>query len=324
MVVYRIVAASVVLLSLIGCQTTSGESYRFNPAVTPQSSGFMAVGQRVVAPLGYLVFCRESPTECAPASRLNAMAPASAEGASGVAAPPPTSLVVMSAKPAVRRTSADWKLDGEIVPAPRPHRLTIGQVQADAVPVAKLDLGLLAARAGPETETVDQNSSTVGATARVRSVESPKLLTATRWHELTSINSQVNDQVRAVRDDVLYQRAEWWSYPTDNAGDCEDYVLMKRKLLIAKGWPASSLLITVAKQWNGEGHAVLVVVTSQGEFVLDNMQSEVVSWRDAPYQWVSRQSRADPNKWVNLDPARMIGQSSIMQAAAMESPGNSS
>jgi len=80
---------------------------------------------------------------------------------------------------------------------------------------------------------------------------------------------------------------------------------MKQKLLIERGWAAESLLITVVREWNGDGHAVLLVKTDRGEFVLDNKNWEVVAWQDAPYQWIKRQSRERPFIWVNLDSRTM-------------------
>ena len=57
---------------------------------------------------------------------------------------------------------------------------------------------------------------------------------------------------------------EKWSYPDDGYGDCEDYVLLKRRLLAARGFPESTLLITVVRDENNEGHAVLTVRTDRG------------------------------------------------------------
>ncbi|MDO9125873.1 MAG: transglutaminase-like cysteine peptidase [Parvibaculum sp.] len=126
-------------------------------------------------------------------------------------------------------------------------------------------------------------------------------LTPESWAELNKVNNYVNNTVPQVSDYALYDRAEWWAYPDANGGDCEDFALMKRKLLIERGWAAENLLVAVVREWNGEGHAVLVVKTDRGEFVLDNKNWEIVAWSDAPYQWIKRQSRERPYIWVNLD-----------------------
>lgn len=132
----------------------------------------------------------------------------------------------------------------------------------------------------------------------------PVHLSTDKWLELNHVNDYVNRTVRPVDDLALHNRAEWWSYPTANGGDCEDYALLKRKLLIERGWPANSLLLSVVKQWDGAGHAVLLAVTQQGEYVLDNQSWEVSLWADAPYTWIKRQSRHHPYVWVNLDADR--------------------
>ena len=126
-------------------------------------------------------------------------------------------------------------------------------------------------------------------------------MTPEKWTELNRVNDYVNRTVPQVSDMALYERAEWWAYPDARGGDCEDFALEKRKLLIERGWTAENLLVSVVREWNGDGHAVLLVRTDRGEFVLDNKNWEVVVWSDAPYQWIKRQSEKRPYIWVNLD-----------------------
>ncbi len=126
-------------------------------------------------------------------------------------------------------------------------------------------------------------------------------LTTDRWHDLIMINNYVNQSVLPVTDKELYGRIEHWTYP-NSKGDCEDYVLLKRRLLMQKGWPASSLLITVVLDENDEGHAILTARTAQGDFLLDNKNQSVMSWNQSPYRFVKRQSYRDPQTWVSLIP----------------------
>jgi predicted transglutaminase-like cysteine proteinase len=125
------------------------------------------------------------------------------------------------------------------------------------------------------------------------------VLSPARLRELVDVNAKVNREVIPVTDQSLYGVAELWTYP-EGSGDCEDYVLLKRRLLIDRGWPASSLLITVVRDANGDGHAVLTVTTTAGDLVLDNQDTEIRAWRDTPYDYLKRQSRTDPNAWVSL------------------------
>ena len=124
-------------------------------------------------------------------------------------------------------------------------------------------------------------------------------LTEGLWQQLLVVNAGVNTAVVPVTDQDLYQVAEFWTYP-NGYGDCEDYALAKRRELIASGWPASTLLIAVVKQANGEGHAVLMVRTDRGDLVLDNQVGSVDLWSATPYKFVKRQSQADAGKWVDM------------------------
>jgi predicted transglutaminase-like cysteine proteinase len=119
------------------------------------------------------------------------------------------------------------------------------------------------------------------------------------WQKLLQVNANWNAAVTPVTDEDLYQTAEFWTYP-NGYGDCEDYVLAKRRDLIDAGWPASTLLIAVVKQPNGEGHAVLLVRTDRGDLVLDNQVGSIDLWSNTPYKFIKRQSQADAGKWVDM------------------------
>ena len=126
--------------------------------------------------------------------------------------------------------------------------------------------------------------------------------TPARLAELDLINRLVNSQIAPVEDIEQYGREEVWTLATTGRGDCEDYVLVKRKRLIAMGWPPSALLITVVLDENNQGHAVLTARMSLGDVVLDNKHNELVGWSDTPYTYIMRQSYLDPNSWVSLAP----------------------
>ncbi len=124
-------------------------------------------------------------------------------------------------------------------------------------------------------------------------------LTAARLSELDAINRKVNAAIQPVTDQELYGVEEKWTYPVDK-GDCEDYVLLKRRMLIDAGWPRQALLITVVRDLKGDGHAVLTVVTDRGDYALDNQAEDVKPWFDTGYTYIKRQSQVDPNLWVLL------------------------
>jgi predicted transglutaminase-like cysteine proteinase len=118
--------------------------------------------------------------------------------------------------------------------------------------------------------------------------------------ELDDINRAVNRSVEPATDSEIYGISEYWTLPGAR-GDCEDYALLKRKLLMQRGWPSSALLLTVVRDEKGEGHAVLTARTAQGDFILDNKVDDVKLWNKSGYEFVMRQSYIDPRVWVSLD-----------------------
>jgi predicted transglutaminase-like cysteine proteinase len=130
------------------------------------------------------------------------------------------------------------------------------------------------------------------------------VLTPKAWKDLGQINKWVNESVWPITDMDHWGEVERWNYPDDGYGDCEDYVLLKRKLLLQAAWPRQALLITVVRDRNGDGHAVLTVKTDKGEFILDNQSPEILLWSETGYHFVKRQSQNDPNTWIGLGDPR--------------------
>jgi predicted transglutaminase-like cysteine proteinase len=136
-------------------------------------------------------------------------------------------------------------------------------------------------------------------------------LTSAKFRELAEVNETVNDAVAPVTDLELYGKVEMWTYPQGGKGDCEDYVLLKRRTLMQRGWPESTLLITVVRDENNEGHAVLTVRTDEGDFVLDNKRREVLQWAATSYTFIKRQSERNPLVWISLLPPELAPQPQI-------------
>lgn len=130
------------------------------------------------------------------------------------------------------------------------------------------------------------------------------VLTTKAWKELARINKWVNETVRPITDLEHWGVVERWNYPDDGYGDCEDYVLLKRRMLMQAGWPRQALLITVVRDRKGDGHAVLTVRTDKGELILDNQNADILLWTETGYRFVKRQSQHDPNVWVTLGDQR--------------------
>ncbi len=131
-----------------------------------------------------------------------------------------------------------------------------------------------------------------------------------RWLDLIVVNRSVNQRIRPATDREMHGVEERWSLPTDR-GDCEDYVLLKRHELKRRGWPASALLVTVVRDEEGEGHAVLTVRTDRGELVLDNKVDVIRPWYETSYTYVKRQATVDAARWLRIDDRADLPVSSI-------------
>jgi predicted transglutaminase-like cysteine proteinase len=126
-------------------------------------------------------------------------------------------------------------------------------------------------------------------------------LGARQWELVRRVNAAVNAGIAPASDEQVYGEAEHWDYPATR-GDCEDYALLKQRYLEALGLPRSSLLLTVVLDDQQEGHAVLTLATSEGDFILDNRRDVVRRWSDSDYTFLKRQSQRDPRDWVALVP----------------------
>lgn len=125
-------------------------------------------------------------------------------------------------------------------------------------------------------------------------------LTAAAFQKIEAVNVRVNAKVDPVSDAEHAGVPDAWDYPGDGKGDCEDYALLKRRMLMEAGFPRAALLMSVVKDEHGDGHAVLMVRTSRGDFILDNLADEVKPWSRTGYRFVKRQSQEDPNVWVSI------------------------
>lgn len=128
----------------------------------------------------------------------------------------------------------------------------------------------------------------------------PVKLTDGLLKKIADVNLAVNRAIRPMNDRDIYGQEEVWTYPVDGVGDCEDYVLEKRRRLNAAGISLSNLLITVVRKRDGEGHAVLTVRTDRGDFILDNLNNDVKLWSHTGYTYLKRQASNHTGRWVSL------------------------
>jgi predicted transglutaminase-like cysteine proteinase len=132
-------------------------------------------------------------------------------------------------------------------------------------------------------------------TREAESVEmTPKL-----WKTLVTLNTRVNREIEAVTDQDHWGVVDRWDLPEDGRGDCEDYALLKRKRLVEAGVPRRALLMTVVIDEENAGHAVLMIRTDRGDFILDNKRNAILPWNQTGYVYVKRESQMRTG-WTSL------------------------
>jgi predicted transglutaminase-like cysteine proteinase len=134
----------------------------------------------------------------------------------------------------------------------------------------------------------------------------PATMNAALWRQLTSVTTRVNANVKPMNDSDIYGKDEVWAYPDKGVGDCEDYVLEKRRRLSRLGISLANLLITVVRKPDGEGHAVLTVRTSKGDYVLDNLTDKVRAWDQTGYRFLKRQASENTGRWVSIRDGQQV------------------
>lgn len=137
---------------------------------------------------------------------------------------------------------------------------------------------------------------------------------AAREIDRVDMNAEVSDLLKRVNHDVNTAiaptvknygsdlRNGWAIAPA--SGDCNDYAVTKRHDLIESGLPAGALRLSVVKTASGTGHLVLVVATTSGDIVMDNLTDAIRPWSSTNYRWLKIQSSTDARFWYEInDPA---------------------
>lgn len=132
------------------------------------------------------------------------------------------------------------------------------------------------------------------------------VLTVSAWNDLEKVNRWVNSTIKPLSDLEHWGEVERWDMAEDGFGDCEDYVLLKRSFLMQAHWPKEALLVTVVLDKKGENHAVLTAKTDLGEYILDNVQAEVLIWYRTGYTFKKRQSQFKKNIWIMLEEPALV------------------
>jgi predicted transglutaminase-like cysteine proteinase len=105
-----------------------------------------------------------------------------------------------------------------------------------------------------------------------------RLRDRTAREKIEGINAFLN-QVPYVEDIDNYGKTDYWATPIEflsRGGDCEDYAIAKYASLRALGFSADQLRIAIVQdKIKNIPHAILVVYSDAGNFVLDNQDKRV-------------------------------------------------
>jgi predicted transglutaminase-like cysteine proteinase len=125
--------------------------------------------------------------------------------------------------------------------------------------------------------------------------------------ELTGENSELLDRVNRDVNAAIAPEEKGYGKNLREAwtiapfwGDCNDYAVTKRHELLRSGLPARALRLAVVKTKSGDGHLVLLVATTKGDLMLDNLTDAVLPWQSADYQWMKMQSASDARSWYEV------------------------
>jgi predicted transglutaminase-like cysteine proteinase len=131
--------------------------------------------------------------------------------------------------------------------------------------------------------------------------DEPERITMTPqiWRTLLSVNKKVNAQIKPMTDIKHWGTVDRWDLPSDGYGDCEDYQLLKRKILAESGLSRRAMRMTVVIDELREGHAVLMIRTDHGDFILDNKTNTVLPWGETGYVFVKREGD-NGTSWASL------------------------
>jgi predicted transglutaminase-like cysteine proteinase len=179
---------------------------------------------------------------------------------------------------------------------------TAGHAQQGGIPMASLPISASGDARAPYAWT--DFCKRTPAECRVETGEPERVeMTPKLWKSIVAINSRTNREIEAVTDDDHWGVVDRWDIPTDGKGDCEDYALLKRKRLAEAGVPRRAMPMTVVIDEENAGHAVLMIRTDRGDFILDNKRNAILPWSQTGYVYVKRESQYRTG-WTSLGGAQ--------------------
>jgi len=252
----------------------------------------MLLGSSALPPPPYVAFCERQPLDCG-SDATEVLA-----GARRAEADRAALLAMLSPAAVAASASAPAALSAQDLSKPPPAALS--RLDTAAPLEATVQPALLQA----SVDFIDPEER-----AREADAGGPPAMTPELWATLHRVNANVNRAIIEQTDLQTYGVEDYWSTPLENGvryGDCEDYVLEKQRALIAAGVPRRALNIAIVTTRWGESHAVLLVATRGGEFVLDNLSPWITPWQETDYLWRQREVAGDPFNWVMIQDPQVM------------------
>lgn len=311
-----------IALAAMSCLTAAATTVVAETRRVPAPA--MPLGAAAPAPEGFIALCRRDPDQCpaigeapdleqmaaeANRRRWSALFGLTAQTAAAPAAGPVIGGSVLSDAPIVAllpRLVGPHAEPAQAPANPEPiQALAAADLGAPAIEAAGDPLSVEAVAATDFTTTAVAGSavSVVDANPYTdESVRSEEVFALDRqgWRTVNGINRRLNRAIRHVEDRDLHGQDDLWILPADGLGDCEDYVLAKRAALIEAGVPTGALSIAIVETPRGETHAVLLLASVRGEYVLDSLSPWVTRWDRVDYRWRERQARGGAFDWVSV------------------------
>jgi predicted transglutaminase-like cysteine proteinase len=122
---------------------------------------------------------------------------------------------------------------------------------------------------------------------------------------LTRVNHDVNAAIIPATKSYGTKLKDGWTI-APSMGDCNDYAVTKRHELLQSGLPAKALRLAVVKTPSEMGHLVLLVATTKGDMVLDNLAEAIRPWQSTDYHWLKIQSAKDARFWYDIKVSRAL------------------
>ncbi len=134
---------------------------------------------------------------------------------------------------------------------------------------------------------------------------------------LNKVNRFVNSSITWKSEGKIGDKSlDQWNFIKDGgSGDCDEYVVTKLHYLLAAGFPREAMKMTIVYTKEREWHLILVVETTDGDYVLDNSHSRVERKEYHSFKWIAEE-RPGAGHWVGLRDNRLAPRKNDTQVAA--------